>query len=104
MEKLSIVVVFPLATSVYLFKGESRDPMVKSLNQTDVAVHFRSNDNVQTTLAQASSTILSVDMISDTIQPYLLTFGELKWTVLLSSQKTYRLTNDNNAIEIDVWE
>ena len=28
-----------------------------------------------------------------------LTFGELKWDVLSSSQKTCRITNDNNAIE-----
>nr|AAU83586.1 hypothetical protein GZ31B6_38 [uncultured archaeon GZfos31B6] len=30
---------------------------------------------------------------------HILTFGELTWDALLSSQKTCRITNDNNAIE-----
>ena len=33
------------------------------------------------------------------VENIILTFGELKWDVLSSSQKTCRITNDNNAIE-----
>ena len=52
---LSPVVAFPLATSVYPFKGESHDLMVEVLEHSDVAAHFRSSGNVQ-----AASTTLPV--------------------------------------------